>query len=395
MHLAQYLQHHGQHLDAVLKIVETHLGDIHADDILFVSGSLTLGLGNIYSDLDLFLITERDLSDQAAFAQAVTLHVGPILMDVEFISPHQIDDILNRLRLTYQQSLTNDARKSLDISARELDFLHRLLTGVAVTNPTEFSITCNKVDATMLCAISHTRAAIIAANEHQDLVGFLHERDYASARFAGQRLLDATMDCTLAALGNTMVKDKWRIKMAERLATPGWDAALPGGKLSMSLATSYLALQDWGSTALDIRKHACRITHFANRLIPWAQRKMMHIHDAHHLLSQHHIHVPQHPECSISSPTSSPDTPLPTLASHVMIRYQDKQLYAISRAQPIAVCLNTAAHEMLSCFDGITNREMIAKQISRHSTSTSTTQILEYIDYLEHFLYAIGFLDLT
>src|SRR5262245_1279759 len=99
MTLDEYLAHWNISLADVFDAIARKIG-VADDDTLFVTGSLVEGLGNLRSDIDIYIVTNRDLSE---------FHTGPVIivecsgraLDVESWTPNEV---LGRIKL-----ISNDA----------------------------------------------------------------------------------------------------------------------------------------------------------------------------------------------------------------------------------------------------------------------------------------------
>ncbi len=381
MNLDTCLALHGTDLAKITAAVDAEVG-LQEDDLLFASGSLTTGLGNCHSDLDLFLITRRDLSAKADFDQAITFRLGGLQVDLEFVAPSYIVDLVDRLRACHASVVAGEERKSLNIPPRTLDFLHRVQTGRAMAGHARFNALRDSFEAGHLRAMIVGRSAVIASSEQEDFVGYLQENDFDSARFAGSRMLDAAIDACLAALGNTMVKEKWRMRLVERLATPSWDADFPGGPLLPSLREAYLQLHYWPRGNVDVEAHACSLVNFVNRCIPWAQRRVYGLRTTKPMQR-----LPLEREMGES---------LPRLASHVALRYSQRELIAFSHSRPAVIELNESAHDALACFDGRTSPSALAVRIASSTAPAMPLSVARRsVDHLAQVLFAAGFLDMA
>ena len=379
MDLDTFFALHGIDRTKIVAAVEAEIG-LQSDEVLFASGSLATGLGNAHSDLDLFVITRRDLSARAAFGQAVTFTLGRLQVDLEFVSPNHISNLVGRLHACHASVMGGEELKSLDVPPRDLDFLHRVLTGQPLAHGTRFNEVRDTVNGNQLRTVIVARSSVIASSEQEDFVGYLQEGDFDSARFAGARMLDAALDACLAALGNTMVKEKWRMRLVQRLATPGWDDDFPGGTLLPSLGVAYSGLHDWPRDHAEVAAHACALVRFVNRCIPWSQRCVYGLTRA--------------KSAKLPLPRGEDGETLPHIASHVILRYHGRELFAFSFSYPTVLALDVRAHDALVYFDGRTSPLSLAERIAS-SAAMSTDGARRSLDQLSQVLFAAGFLDMA
>jgi hypothetical protein len=274
----------------------------------------------------------------------------------------------------------SEERKSLDIPPRELDFLHRILTGQPLAQVARFNDIRDTINGDQLRAVIVARSSVIAGSEQEDLVGYLQEGDFDSARFAGARMLGAALDACLAALGNTMVKEKWRTRLAQRLAIPGWDDDFPGGPVLPSLGAAFCALHDWPCNHAQVASHACALVRFVNRCIPWSQRRVYGM-------------APIRGE-RLPLPGGGEGETLPHIASHVMLRYRERELFAFSFSHPTVLSLDFRAHDAIASFDGGTSPVSLAERMAS-SAALSADAARRSVDLLSKVLFAAGFLDMA
>ncbi len=124
MNISEFLRRRGVDLPSVITAVEAAVG-LHADDVLLGVGSIVEGLGNSKSDIDLLLITARDLGDPAH--DELGLVISRCLVDLRILRTSWLDEVVGRLRRCGQArwEVTHPVKFTPD----ERSLLHRLLHG--------------------------------------------------------------------------------------------------------------------------------------------------------------------------------------------------------------------------------------------------------------------------
>lgn len=336
-------------------------------------------------------MTGRDLTHTTDFANVSCFQHGPLVIDLEVHSPESIAACIERLSRRYDEAMKGDRRRSLELSPRELDFLHRLATGIPLFDPEAFDSLRGRVDLAKLRVIALLHSVIIGGAEQEDLSGFVAAGDLVSARFAAQRHIGFAIDGVLAALGTPVVKEKWRVELLRRFAVDGWDADLPGGPLPQPLVDTYTELAfEQSREPGDARQAIRRSVQLANRLVPWTQRRLEfgfapspgHLRQAG---AQGDVEFP------VGDPVEWEHRPWP-LSPHVRVEYRQDRFEVTDYRSRRTVRINEVAYEALCRFDGTTPLRRTVAWLSSFSPTPQSVLVASVRD-LEEYLRSIGFLD--
>jgi hypothetical protein len=284
MDLLQFLNHRDTNLDAVVLAVKQHMGLLN-DDILLAVGSLVEGLGNLKSDVDLFLITDRvrsELPEKEEFA----LFVGRCVIDLHILLYPEVKSLVDRLHAWSDQPW--DVSHSVNFSLAERTLLHRFLHGFHLVDPSPSRLAEITPNRSVLCRLKLQTARQMARTIQVDLVGYHESGDYRTAAFSAQDLLGQAVDALTAGHGLTHPVPKWRHRLLDRL--PGnWSDELPITNLPMSTASDFI----WSLHRLpehpqyfDCTNHTARIVGFARAAFIWSEIRLVNSHFSQVLIGQ-------------------------------------------------------------------------------------------------------------
>lgn len=403
--IESYMKYHQITLEDIKNAIDEKVG-IESGDMLFLSGSLTEGLGNYKSDIDAYIITDRDLK---------ALQTGPLIaisckncfVDLEWKRPGEIKEALEKLK-RWSANQIKDPRESLLISSSDRELLHRLRIGKPLVGNNLFKQFQSEINVRALARISFDQAIAVLGAIQTDIIGLLEEKDFRSAAVRCQDFLGNCIDALLAVLGDTNPGRKWRFRKLERQdqRLNMIRHQLPFGLLTDSLASLFFGLYSaiWQKEE-EIIDLALQSVHLANTIVPWGQQVFFeecHInefefpqnknqqrqnHDAVMYRDTHHQGVMG------KYKGKTPEEYLPALAMDVRIRRGQEGIELYNQSQNRVFLINQLAYEMLICFNGkITLTDAIG-WLSQFS-ETSEDQLLQAVLEWKDFLFSIGFLSL-
>jgi hypothetical protein len=272
MNLSGYLQRHNLVWETVVGAARRAIG-LRPGDILFAAGSLIEDLGNEASDLDLFLITERDDIAYTSLRD-VAFTVGKSIIDIRVLQYQEVNAILQRFTRWAEQN--GPSRGAFAFTEDERKFLHRLHSGLLIDGAAAFEVIRAQATAQRLARHKLDWARHLAATIRIDLMGLRAESEYESMLLAGQELLWHSADALLAAHGHVNPNPKWRIKLLRRLPAD-WEDALPGRPSHQAAWERYLALHRGPSnlSSTSIAEHVLEIATFTRNVIFGAERELL------------------------------------------------------------------------------------------------------------------------
>ncbi|NHR06959.1 hypothetical protein HA052_17360 [Chromobacterium haemolyticum] len=363
MDLDSYLRSHRLDSERLAAFIREKFNPVDGE-VIYVTGSLLEGLGNRQSDLDVYLLTDREMGDRLINDSLAVFSLDGATVDIEVVSRCKVDEMLARLA-----SLPSDEPRDHRISATaftptELKFLHNLRIGLPLGNEVDFQEVVSKVDARRLSRVLFDHALAWMDSLHVDIIGLLEVRDYSSARFLLQHFLSYLAAALLAATGNTNPAEKWRIRklMDLQLSTNGF--CLPGG-LEMADAVAaldglYLRCE---SDRRSVHDQLGRLLQLAYIIVPWGQRRFF---ANESLLPVVEIKTNRlmMPDVSELDERNLAHTVLGKLELSCRIRYGDGKYVLSVIGEGGTIALNEFAYELLLYFDGVTFESQVIHILS-------------------------------
>ena len=272
MTLDEFLQLRQTQLPVVLLHVHKTMG-LGADDVLLAVGSIVEGQGNSRSDLDLLLITPRDLNPRAA-SGSVTLVAGKCIIDVRVLKVDEIGELLARFE-TWSH-LPWDLTHAAPFTPAERILLHRLHHGLVLHRGENEQVTARIPALADLARLKLHVARQQARTIQVDMGGYREVGDYRSLVFAAQEVLGHAVDALLAGYQLTNPLPKWRSRLLESLPHD-WEQSLrqrPTGLPAADLVFRLHRAPAQADRELAL-KHALGITTFARAVFLWAETTLV------------------------------------------------------------------------------------------------------------------------
>jgi hypothetical protein len=199
-----------------------------SDDVVLVSGSLIEGMGNIHSDLDVYVICDSPPSattlsgvhnyvdTQNNKVEFIYDYLTPdgLAFHVQYLSFGELDNLAVTLNDEFQSSLSTTKIKrtflgqSLVVRNPYADFVHRAFHAIPILNAPKWHDVRSRFDADHICYLLY-RTAAGGFPEFKDIWGTWLSRDYetsyrAVSEYACEQIRGLTHLC-----GNTNPKRKW------------------------------------------------------------------------------------------------------------------------------------------------------------------------------------------
>jgi len=355
MFLDTFLRRHRLTPGDLAAAVSEHLAPA-GDEACYVTGSLVEGLGNGRSDIDVYLVTDRDLSDRLLSGKVAILPLGNAALDLEVLSRARVETLLDRLEQFPSDQARDHRISALAFSQPELKFLHNLAIGTPLVNERAHRELVSHVDARALARILFDYSLAWADTLHTDLLGLLEDRDHASARYLVATFAGHVAAMFLAATGNTNPAEKWRVRKLAALAQSGADERLPGGRDLASTAAAFESLCVSGeANGPAVRTQFARMLRLAYAVIPWAQRRFLSGEPLAPKRDGERRALPGRDGGSAGAQEI-----LRPLTLGCRIRYADGAYTLTDADTPIVLTFNELAYELLLQFDGtITTRDAV------------------------------------
>ncbi|WP_441248226.1 nucleotidyltransferase domain-containing protein [Kitasatospora sp. McL0602] len=168
----------------------------------FLGGAPLAGLGTPASDVDLFVVTADPVPTEQIF-------VGELRVDVEFVDPAQLADLVARCdRFSVTAADTSQLRFA---QYHTLDQLIRFALGEIVADDGTLARLLARVHAAEpdIAKLVIARLAVLSANAVEDGYGAVQVGDLSSAQFSARKALLSATEALLASRGDAYLGPKW------------------------------------------------------------------------------------------------------------------------------------------------------------------------------------------
>lgn len=208
--------------------------DFEGATCVFVAGSLVLGWGHATSDLDLYVVTEDQITispgleafDRHVATSDPLIHIvigelGPYRIDTEVWRASQIDEIIAGFT-----GRTPDQEK-VEPGRTEQDMLYRLATGRPLRGESWWAQRRDAINASSYGLWLAEQRKLIAEGYLEDVVGLLPAKDFETALYCAHEAFTLSVEAVLAVHGDYTVNRKWLYRRLQTFTPPeiGLDAA--------------------------------------------------------------------------------------------------------------------------------------------------------------------------
>jgi hypothetical protein len=273
MMVEEFLHRRGTDLPAVVASVRSAITPGNGDQFLAV-GSLAEGLGNIKSDLDLWLITDR-LGPHPSDTDEITVVAGRCVVDVKIFPASHLRALTARLAGWAEGAW--DTTTAAKFSPDERTLLHRLRTGMIIAAGFgEDPPPVPRPHPLHLARLKLHVARHMGRTIQVDMAGYRDEGDFRTLVYAAQELLGHATDALLAGHLLTNPTAKWRSRLLDAVP-PDWEdrlAVWPTG-LTAGQRVWELHRPPADSNREAALEYAYRITNFARGVFVWAEQQLV------------------------------------------------------------------------------------------------------------------------
>lgn len=205
------------------------------EDVIVLSGTLLEGFGNIYSDLDLYVIG-RTLPTKSSEVLATlviredgrvrrvneTLEDSEnILLDVQYYTFDELDTLARSLRTLYAESRQSTQIFRKTLHHEDEDLIHKLLTGEILQDGTGGFDARKRFEPGMFCFLKY-RNEVGGYAEFRDLVGSWAAGDLDTCIYNTRGYLISQVSGMMYLAGSTNPRPKWFVR---KLASLGREHA--------------------------------------------------------------------------------------------------------------------------------------------------------------------------
>lgn len=190
--------------------------NLNKEDIIYISGSLIEGIGNKYSDLDIFIITQNidrvNLTkydyDEKKLKTVFREYVGE-KCDIEIYDLATVEKNINILNdYDFYDVRVANIFKDID-SIKFLSFLHRLLVGDPINNLQRFKLLREKINEERYYQLLKLFYQNQIENSYDDLVGNMEEKNYMTTILLGNVIVPSLIAYYLASKKVSIDRRKW------------------------------------------------------------------------------------------------------------------------------------------------------------------------------------------
>ena len=174
------------------------------------------GIGNSFSDIDLYLITNRELSSQFHFTNTVILTAKATIVDIEVFDWAYINGLLQQLQ-AYPANTERDFRETLCISPGQLKLLHALSIAELAKGYQATLKKLQEIDKWSLARILLDRSLAHIYSIKTDIQGTINSSDLEVTRYLLVDYYWHIVNVILAMNGYSNPSEKWRVKYYEDL----------------------------------------------------------------------------------------------------------------------------------------------------------------------------------
>ncbi len=201
-------------------------------DVVVLSGTLLEGFGNLYSDLDLYVIGD-ELPDKGPDTPAMLVaredgsirrvndtleDSAGILLDVQYYTFRELDTLARSLRTLYLESRQSTQIYRKTLHHEDEDLIHKLLTGRVLQDGTGEFDARRIFDPGMFCFLKY-RNEVGGYAEFRDLVGSWAAGDLDTCIYNTRGYLISQVSGMMFLAGNTNPRPKWFVRRLASLPT--------------------------------------------------------------------------------------------------------------------------------------------------------------------------------
>jgi hypothetical protein len=200
-------------------------------DVVVLSGTLLEGFGNLYSDLDLYVISDHLPTKGLAVPPMLVIRedgcvrrvnetladLDNILLDVQYYTFQELDTLARSLRTLYAESRQSTQIYRKTLHHEDEDLIHKLLTGTVLQDGTLLFDARKTFDPGMFCFLKY-RNETGGYAEFRDLVGSWTAGDLDTCLYNTRGYLISQVSGMMFLAGNTNPRPKWFVRRLAALS---------------------------------------------------------------------------------------------------------------------------------------------------------------------------------
>jgi len=254
---------------SVEQLIEVEGFPDDSDSVVYLSGSWVSGHANPWSDIDVFVVSDREpigANPMVASTNIVVPHfVEGRRVDYEFWLPSKLDELADRLAA--HQLATGESIQGATFIQIEEIFIHRLRIGIPLVNPEGFARCQARFDFAKLAAFQTEEAIRHLDSELEDIIGMRKGGDRETALWVARQVVDVAVEAYLHSLGITDPVAKWRVRYLREIEDTPRHRQLRDDYWRLSYPDTAEVMRS------DERweRHVEEVIAFANQLTVWIQ----------------------------------------------------------------------------------------------------------------------------
>jgi hypothetical protein len=238
------------------------------DVVVYLSGSVVSGHANPWSDIDVFVVTDREPHSDFVMEATTNLVVpheqAGRRIDFEYWRPHMLDDMARRL--AQHEFASGRSIQGATFMQIEVIFMHRVRVGIPLMNAAGFAQLQARFDFDRLAAFLSEESIRRLDGEVEDLIGMRKGGDGDTALWVARQVLDVSVQAYLHSRGNTDPVAKWTVRYLDELAPSADHDRMRDDYWRLSYPGSGASLRSGGWQA-----YAEEVLEFANRIAALTQ----------------------------------------------------------------------------------------------------------------------------
>lgn len=201
-------------------------------DVIVLSGTLLEGFGNLFSDLDLYVVGHTLPTKESEVPATLVIRedgcvrrvnetleeAADIVLDVQYYTFHELDTLARSLRILYLESRQSTGIYRKTLHHEDEDLIHKLLTGEVLQDGTGEFDARTRFDPGAFCFLKY-RNEMGGYAEFRDLVGSWAAGDLDTCIYNTRGYLISQVSGMMFLAGSTNPRPKWFIRRLSALGS--------------------------------------------------------------------------------------------------------------------------------------------------------------------------------
>lgn len=224
--------------------------DRYNDEIVYVSGSLIEGFGNRYSDVDVFILTDKEFANLGFgdelnvnaldYKSTNSIIIDGTRFDVEVLS---LTDVRKKIEKINQYTHTPDNNVFQVMWFNYVDILHKLMTGIPIFQQQKFNDLVETIDREKINKLISAMHLLKADGFLEDVRGTYEDKDCSTMYFTVHFMLHCLLKAYLSFRGYTNPNPKWIIRALNELST----------EFDKKILTDYISIIEYDFRMDDVK----------------------------------------------------------------------------------------------------------------------------------------------